>query len=50
MEERVKDITTFGCPQGCFQFLRMPFGLKAPAIFQRVVEDALVECSDVSVN
>lgn len=38
MTNRAKRISTFICPLGHFQWLRMLFGLKnAPLIYQRLV-------------
>ncbi len=42
-----KEKTCFTCPFGKFQYCRMPFGLtNAPAIFQRLMDEVLVNCSD----
>ena len=42
MAESKKWLTGIKTQRGCFQFKVMPFGLKnAPAIFQRVIEEAL---------
>ncbi len=42
MDEHSKNLSSFGCPQGCFRFKRMPFGLKnAPAVFQQVLKEVL---------
>ena len=49
MSEESKDLTTFVCPIGKFCFRHMPFGLKnAPAVFQLLMEKALVSCKDFS--
>ena len=46
LTERTKEITTFTCPIGQFQWLRMPFGLKnAPAVFQRLMDSILLGLS-----
>ncbi len=46
-----KEMTSFSCPFGKFQFNRMPFGLRnVPAIFQSVVDDVLRPVSDQAAN
>lgn len=40
-----RDVTTFITSRGLFRFKRLPFGLvTAPEIFQRVMEELLVDC------
>ncbi len=47
VEERDRDKTCFICPFGKFRYRRMPFGLtNAPSVFQRLMEEVLVECRD----
>ncbi|OWZ03441.1 reverse transcriptase [Phytophthora megakarya] len=42
MTERAKLISSFVCPFGHFQWIRMPFGLKnAPLIYQQVIKNCL---------
>ncbi len=47
VEERDRDKTCFICPFGKFRYRHMPFGLtNAPSVFQRLMEEVLVECRD----
>ena len=42
LEEESRELTSFSCPAGKFEFTRLPFGLKnAPAIFQATIEEVL---------
>ncbi len=45
--ESDREKTCFVCPFGKYQYRRMPFGLcNAPSVFQRLMEEVLVECED----
>ncbi len=47
VEESDRDKTCFVCPFGKYRFRRMPFGLtNAPSVFQRLMEEVLVGCTD----
>ncbi len=47
VEERDREKTIFVCPFGKYQYRRMPFGLaNAPSVFQRLMDEVLVECVD----
>ncbi|CAJ0964630.1 unnamed protein product [Ranitomeya imitator] len=42
MAQEAKEKTAFSTPDGCFQYVRMPFGLQgAPATFQRAMDRVL---------
>ncbi len=47
VDEKDRDKTCFICPFGKYRYRRMPFGLtNAPSVFQRLMEEVLVECRD----
>ncbi len=49
VREEDRDKTSFICPFGKFRYRRMPFGLtNAPSVFQRLMEEVLVDCSEFS--
>ncbi len=44
-----RDKTSFICPFGKYRYIRMPFGLtNAPSVFQRLMEEVLVDCNEFS--
>ncbi len=47
VELKDREKTSFVCPFGKYQYRQMPFGLcNAPSIFQRLMDEVLVECED----
>ena len=52
LSENSKQITAFICPEGAFEFCRLPFGLKvSPSLYSRFIQNALrkVAGSDLAV-
>lgn len=50
LSQRSRELTTFMGPDGMYRFTRLVFGVNcAPEIFQRVMEDVLVDISNVVV-
>jgi len=44
-----RHLTAFSCDDTCYQFRRMPFGLKtAPSVFQRFMDHALQKCRGIA--
>ncbi len=49
VREEDRDKISFICPFGKFRYRRMPFGFtNAPSVFQRLMEEVLVDCSEFS--
>ena len=50
LDEESKRFTTINTPRGLFRYNRLPFEIaSAPAIFQRIMENLLVDIPNVSV-
>ena len=50
LDEETRKYTTINTPKGLFQYTRLPFGISsAPAIFQRIMENLLVNVPNISV-
>ena len=50
LDEESKRYTTINTPRGLFRYNRLPFGIaSAPAIFQQIMENLLVDIPNVSV-